>query len=242
MPGRFPSGRYKRWRLVPASRRLVCLSLSSGEVDVDDDPAGWGSSTRGGCAECASRKGALYVIDTIRNAPFGNVATTECAFPYSTGCRMRFSVECAFPHLRKRRPTSRKSAFWQWDLTQKRTLTPIPHGKPHSGYGPSRKSALYVIATTECAFPYGTGCRMRFSVECAFPHLRKRRPTSRKSAFWPWDLTQKRILTPTPHGKPHSGPEISRKSAFCVRAVTKGRALYPRDGYQKPMQSWLSAA
>ena len=178
MPGRFPSGRYKRWRLVPASRRLVCLSLSSGEVDVDDDPAGWGSSARGGCAECASRKGAIYVIDTIRNAPFGNVATAECAFP----------------HLRKRRPASRKSAFWPWDLTQRRILTPAPHGKPHSGYGPSRKSALYVIdtirnapfgnvATTECAFPYSTGCRMRFSVECAFPHLRKRRPTSRKSAL-----------------------------------------------------------
>ena len=57
------------------------------------------------------RKGALYVIDTMRNALFGNVATTECAFPYSTGCRMRFSVECAFPHLRRRRPASRTSAF-----------------------------------------------------------------------------------------------------------------------------------
>ena len=78
----------------------------------------------------------------MRNAPFGNVATTECAFPYSTGCRMRLSVECAFPHLRKRRPTSRKSAFCPRRLTQKRTLTVGPHGKPHSGRGPSRKSAF----------------------------------------------------------------------------------------------------
>ena len=83
---------------------------------------------------------------------------------------------------------------------------------------------------------------MRLSVECAFPHLRKRRPASRKSALWPWDLTQKRILTPTAHAKAHSVPGSSRKGAFCVRAVTKGRALYPRDGYQKTMQSWLSAA
>ena len=128
---------------MSASRRLVCLGLSSGGVDVDDDPAGWGSSARGGCAECASRKGALYVIDTMRNAPFGNVATTECAFPYSTGCRMRFSVECAFPHLRRRRPTSRKSAFWPWDLTQKRTLTPAPHAKAHSVPGASRKGAFW---------------------------------------------------------------------------------------------------
>ena len=74
-----------------------------------------------------SRKSALYVIDTIRNAPFGNVATTECAFPYSTGCRMRFSVECAFPHLRKRRPASRKTALCPRRLTEKRILRAYRH-------------------------------------------------------------------------------------------------------------------
>ena len=46
----------------------------------------------------------------------------------------------------------------------------------------------------ECAFPYGADCRMRFSVECAFPYLDKRDVTSRKGAFWPSPLTQKRIL------------------------------------------------
>ena len=35
---------------------------------------------------------------------------------------------------------------------------------------------------------------MRFSVECAFPYLRKRRATSRKSALWGLTLTEKRIL------------------------------------------------
>ena len=114
---------------------------------MDDDPAGWGSSARGGCAECASRKTALYVIDTIRNALFGNVATTECAFPYSTGCRMRFSVECAFPHLRKRRPASRKTAFWPRLLTENRTLSPTPHGKAHSACVPSPKDVLCIPAT-----------------------------------------------------------------------------------------------
>ena len=93
------------------------------------------------------RKGALYVIDTIQNAPFGNVATAECALPYSTGCRMRFSVECAFPHLRKRRPASRKSAFWPWALTQKRTLAPALHAKPHSACVPSPKDVLCILAT-----------------------------------------------------------------------------------------------
>lgn len=46
----------------------------------------------------------------------------------------------------------------------------------------------------ECAFPYGADCRMRFSVERAFPYLDKRDVTSRKGAFWPSPLTQKRIL------------------------------------------------
>ena len=58
----------------------------------------------------------------------------------------------------------------------------------------------------------------------------------------PIRLTQKCTLAVGPHGKAHSVPGASRKGAFCVRAVTKGRALYPRDGYQKTMQSWLSAA
>ena len=86
---------------------------------------------------------------------------------------------------------------------------------------------------------------MRFSVECAFPHLRKRRAASRKSALWIgisrksalWGLTltEKRILHPPSHGKPHSAPATpprrdrrahsgratSRKSALCVWASPK---------------------
>ena len=68
---------------------------------------------------------------------------------------------------------------------------------------------------------------MRLSVKCAFPHLRKRRPTSRKSAFWPWALTQKRILTPPPHAKVHSVRGPSRKSAFWPRHLTQKRTLSP---------------
>ena len=68
---------------------------------------------------------------------------------------------------------------------------------------------------------------MRFSVECAFPHLRKRRPASRKSALWPWALTQKRTLTPAPHAKAHSGRGTSRKSAFWPRHLTEKRTLSP---------------
>ncbi len=195
----------------------------------------------------------LSVQHGLQNAPFRRVRFSS---PAQTPTRLtQKRILAPTPHAKAHSGpgTSRKTAFWLWALTEKRTLAPTAHAKAHSVPDGSRKSALYVIdtmrnalfgnvATAECAFPYSTGCRMRFSVECAFPHLRKRRPTSRKGAFWPWDLTQNRILTPAPHGKPHSGPDGPRKGAFCVRAVTKGRALYPRDGYQKPMQSWLSAA
>ena len=68
---------------------------------------------------------------------------------------------------------------------------------------------------------------MRLSVECAFPHLRKRRATSRKSALCPQCLTKNRILPPAPHGKAHSGPSASRKTAFCPRHLTEKRILSP---------------
>ena len=65
---------------------------------------------------------------------------------------------------------------------------------------------------------------MRLSVKCAFPHLRKRRPTSRKSALWPWALTEKRILSPKSHAKAHSACVPSPKDALCIPAMaTKNR-------------------
>ena len=70
---------------------------------------------------------------------------------------------------------------------------------------------------------------MRFSVECAFPHLGKRGATSRKSAFCYLRLTEKRTLQPTSHGKTHSGPDASRKSAFCPDRLTESRTLRSPD-------------
>ncbi len=43
-------------------------------------------------------------------------------------------------------------------------------------------------------FSVWRGLQNAFSVECAFPYLDKRDVTSRKGAFWPSPLTQKRIL------------------------------------------------
>ena len=76
---------------------------------------------------------------------------------------------------------------------------------------------------------------MRFSVECAFPYLRKRRATSRKTALWIGTsrktalctrrLTENRILCRRRHGKAHSATDASRKTAFCNRRLTERRTL-----------------
>ena len=58
----------------------------------------------------------------IQSASFRDAAGSECAFPLTPTPRVRFSVECAFSDLRKRRDVSRKSAFCTLDLTEKRIL------------------------------------------------------------------------------------------------------------------------
>ena len=76
------------------------------------------------------------VIDPVsvcsQSASLRETPRTECAFPSHRDRRMRFYVECAFPHLRKRGAGSRKSAFCPRHLTEKRTLAPVPHVKAHS--------------------------------------------------------------------------------------------------------------
>ena len=89
-----------------------------------------------------SRKGALCPTGGFQNALFRHDATAECVFPLRHSSRMRFSVECAFPHLGKRGAASRKSTFCNLHLTEKHTLPPAPHGKAHSATCASRKSAL----------------------------------------------------------------------------------------------------
>ena len=90
----------------------------------------------------------------------------------------------------------RKSAFWMGDVTEKRSLHMRltekrilhvgPHGKAHSARHQSPRVRLFVRARP----------RVRFSVECAFPHLGKRGAASRKSAFSNRRLTEKCTLQP----------------------------------------------
>ena len=159
---------------------------------------------------------------------------------------MRFSVRHGLQNALFRRVRLFSPGQTSSRLTQKRILCPLPHGKAHSVLTASRKSAVCMLGLTErrtlspllpqsasfreivppeCAFPYGTGCRMRFSVECAFPHLGKRRAASRKSAVCTLGLTQKRILYVGPHAKAHSACWASRKSAVCTQHLTEKRSL-----------------
>ena len=122
-------------------------------------------------------------------------------------------------------------------LTEKRILQPAPHGKAHSARQQSPRVRLSVRVRP----------RVRFSVECVFPHLGKRDATSRKSAFSNRRLTEKRILHVGPHGKAHSARWASRESAFCTPTVTQSAsfresppqsALFRRVRFSSPAQTW----
>lgn len=117
--------------------------------------------------------------------------------------------------------TSRKSTFWRWPLTEKRALCGRRDGKAYSVRWPSRKSAF-----RERAAP-----RVRFSVRvCSQSAL-----FCRMRLFSPGQmsrcLTQKRTLSPSSHGKAHSGsppyplrPDVSRKDALW-RGVCRSHRL-----------------
>ena len=128
----------------------------------------------------------------------------ECAFPYGTGCRMRLSVECAFPHLGKRRAASRKTALCPDALTQKRILCRRSHGKAHSGGSEDPRVHLSVRASY----------RMRFSVRPGLQNALFRRVRFSSSGQTSSCLTQNRILRRRPHAKPHSAQTSSRKTAL----------------------------
>ena len=151
---------------------------------------------------------------------------------------MRLSVKCAFPHLRKRRPTSRKTALWPRHLTQKRILTPAPRKDPRVRL--SVRTSYRMRFSVQHGLQNAPFRRMRFSSPAQTPTRLTQKRTlavgphgkahsvpeiSRKSAFWPWALTEKRILSPKSHAKAHSNPGTSRKTALCPRRLTEKRIL-----------------
>ena len=67
---------------------------------------------------------------------------------------MRLCVRWLHVCAGKEKHILRKSAFWARALTEKRILGAGPHGKVHSGRGPSRKGALCATARMQNA-PFG---------------------------------------------------------------------------------------
>lgn len=121
--------------------------------------------------------------------------------------------------------TSRKSTFWRWPLTEKctlcgrrdrrGTLSVGPHAKAHSACGQPPRVRLSVRVCSQSAL---------------FRRMRLFSPGQMSRC-----LTQKRTLSPSSHGKVHSEPVVSRKSAFWVtslptpaRRLTERRALARR--------------
>gem|GEM_PF-2961637 len=130
---------------------------------------------------------------------------------------MRFSVECTFPHLRKRGVASRKSALCNLDLTEKRTLRVQPHGKAHS------VPAAHQKARSARERPP----RLRLYVRRRGQNALFRRVRFSSPAQTWRRLTEKRTLRVKPHGKAHP-------AAAPGRDVTKRRTLHVTRRYRCP--------
>ena len=83
-----------------------------------------------------SRKSALCPTGGVQNALFRGPNLPECAFPSRRDRRMRFSVRVPAQNAPFRRVRFSSPGQTSGHLTEKRTLAPAPHGKPHSAARP----------------------------------------------------------------------------------------------------------
>ena len=121
-------------------------------------------------AELVTAKVRFSVRPNVQNALSREAQPAECAFPLRHSSRMRFSVECAFPHLRKRRSVSWKSTFYVCRLTKRRILEVSSHAKAHSVNGdrnqPNGTAARILdqnksVTRVASAMGVARGCRAR---------------------------------------------------------------------------------
>ena len=106
---------------------------------------------------------------------------------------------------------SRKTAFRPDGLTRKRTPSRRPHAKAHSGGSEDPRVRLSVRASY----------RVRFSVRHGLQNALFRRVRFSSPGQTSTHLTKKRTLCRLPHGKAHSGLDLSRKSALCSDGLTQ---------------------
>ena len=131
---------------------------------------------------------------------------------------------------------------------------PAPHGKAHFGRAIgtrlTKRRILAVLELTKCAFPsrrdrrmrlsVRVRRRMRFFVECAFPHLGKRGAGSRKSALCPDGLTEKCTLRSSPvasYGKVHSVGLGGCRLRFSVTSPSGRRGTQPPASLRGTMEN-----
>ena len=136
---------------------------------------------------------------------FSVTSSPRVRFSVTSSPRVRFSVECVFPHLGKRGASSRKSAFCNRRLTEKRILQPAPHGKAQSPTGASRKSALCNRSST-------AGVTKKRSLQ---PLLDR-------------SVMEKRSLRTTPHKKHTLRSPDGQATSFCETAQPECTSDSPR--------------
>ena len=113
------------------------------------------------------------VTSPAQNALSREAQPAECAFPLRRPPRMRFSVECGFPQLGKRRSVSWKSTFYVCRLTKRRILEVPSHAKAHSVNGdrnqPNGTAARILdqsksVTRAASAMGVARGCRARSGI------------------------------------------------------------------------------
>ena len=123
----FPSRRGARevWGNPPARLRGTMENASTGQMRSSNPPPGCGA----GCAR-------------VRRSRFGVWPHGKAHSAQPVGSRMRFSVRRRRVCAGEEKRTLRKGAFWLHALTERRSLQPPPHVKPHSARRTLRKTAL----------------------------------------------------------------------------------------------------
>ena len=142
---------------------------------------------------------------------------------------MRFSVECAFPHLGKRRAASRKGALCTYRLTERRSLCRLPHGKTHFAQPVGCRMRFSVRHGCVMRFSVRRRTRrmrfsvrrrtrrMRFSVRRRLQNALFRRVRFSSPGQTSDRLTERRSLCRPPHGKTHFAQPAGCRMRFSVR-------------------------
>ena len=166
----------------------------------------------------ASRKSTFCTDAPTKRRTLRSPGRADCTFPSRCGVREVWANRppgCGVPwkiaQLGKCvRATARQAAgrvaqgsanlSLGFDLTEKRTLAPIPHGK--ALFGETHKQ--------NALFPSRYGYRMRLCVSLELQSASFRKTCFSSPGQMSGHFTEKRTLAAAPHGKAHFEPRLSR--------------------------------